>query len=191
MRIILFILLLCLCVVLSAHADSTDVKQKKDTILFIPQAGRADSSAIISPTDLEKQLTQTPTVALFKSMIVPGLGQFGNRKYFKTVLFAGLETWFIAEVITYGKKASDFQKQYKAETDINARNAYYDKYKNKKSARNKYLWFAAINSFVSMFDAYVDAHMSGAPSDKRNKKFQLSVVPTIDGGAQASLAFNF
>ena len=41
---------------------------------------------------------------------------------------------------------------------ISDRNEYYDLYQDRKDERNKFTWFAVITAFVSMFDAYVDAH---------------------------------
>jgi len=48
-----------------------------------------------------------------------------------------------------------------------------------------------LTAFVSMFDAYVDAHLSGSPADSRNDRFTLDVVPNNDGGMSAAIGFNF
>ena len=164
---------------------------KVDTLAFVPPANAHLSGEVANPVDLETHLTQNPTVALFKSLFVPGWGQLGNRRYFKAALFAGLETWFVSRAIYYGGKASDAQDYYDAQTDKYARASAYTVLDQKRKSRNKFIWFAGITAFVSMFDAYVDAHLSGSPTDKRNDKFGFEVAPSDDGGVKASVSFAF
>jgi hypothetical protein len=42
-----------------------------------------------------------------------------------------------------------------------------------------------------MFDAYVDAHLSGSPMAGRNRKFDVGVVNDGRGGSTVQLAFRF
>jgi hypothetical protein len=191
MRYWIVLAALCFLPVSAMSADSTDVSVGKDTMLFIPPHVDRDSMTVISKINPETHLYQNPTTALFKSLFVPGLGQVGNHKYVKAVLFAGLEGWFISRAIHYGGQASDFRRQYEASTDRDQRNNYYALYKNRRDQRNKYTWFTGVVAFVSMFDAYVDAHLSGSPSAGRNRKVDLSIRPMDGGGAGAVLALNF
>lgn len=201
-------LLLILCAP-SRGADSTEVvspvdtlpasvrdtvathPDKADTTLFVPPPEKTLAGQVTNPVDLEQHLHQPPTLALFKSMFVPGLGQLGNRKYVKAVVIAGLESWLISRAVYWGKKASDARDDFDAAVDVSERNRLYNIYDEKRKNRNKYTWFAGITIFVSMFDAYVDAHLSGSPADERNEKFTFDVVPDEYGGVSASLAFNF
>lgn len=146
---------------------------------------------VTNPVDLERHLTQRPTVALFKSMLVPGLGQFGNHRYVKAALFAGLEGWLTWKMLHFNHLASDARKAYLAETDYNRRLALYYDYDSRRRSRNKYAWFTGLTIFVSMFDAYVDAHLSGSPADKRNEKIRFGVLPDDQGGAQALVSCSF
>jgi len=173
----------------SAAADT--VIQKVDTLAFVPPANPYLAGEVANPVDLETHLTQNPTAALFKSLFVPGLGQLGNRRYFKAALFAGLETWFLSRAVYYGGKAGDAQDYYDAQTDTYTRAAAYTDLDQKRKNRNKFIWFAGITAFVSMFDAYVDAHLSGSPTDERNDKFGFEVAPSDDGGVKASVSFAF
>jgi len=162
-----------------------------DTIPFVPPVNPYLAGEVANPVDLEKHLTQNPTAALFKSMLVPGLGQLGNRRYFKAALFAGLEGWFISKAVYYGRKASDAQKFYDAQTDPSLRYFAYTELDQKRKSRNKFIWFAGITTFVSMFDAYVDAHLSGSPTDKRNDRLGFEVSPDDEGGVKAALSYAF
>ncbi len=162
-----------------------------DTSLFDPPADPTIAGQVTNPVDLEQYLRQPPTAALFKSMFVPGLGQLGNRRYVKAAVIAGLEGWFISKAIYWGGQASDVRKEFDSATELSDRNRLYSLYDEKRKKRNKFSWFAGITIFVSMFDAYVDAHLSGSPADKRNEKFTFDVVPNEYGGVSANLAFNF
>ncbi|HVP07749.1 MAG TPA: DUF5683 domain-containing protein [Candidatus Acidoferrum sp.] len=198
MAIRVLIVLMAILAISSAFAQTTPPKdttkpapEKVDTLLFIP---KPDSSLVVPIDDsvnLERHLYQNPTVALFKSMLVPGLGQIGNHRYIKAGVIIGLESWLIGSAIHYGHKAHGFWNQYSAASGDTARNYFYSLYSSNRDDRNKYTWFAAIATFVSMFDAYVDAHLSGAPTQDRNRKFAVEIVPVGNNGAGAALSLRF
>ncbi len=142
-----------------------------DTVLYTPGHVLDNYSAVDNPQNFEKRLTQQPTVALVKSMIIPGLGQIGNRRYFKAALFFGLDAWFVSSAIKYRQDARDFRVKFESvdgddAASVALRRDYYSKYQDSRNSRNKYTWFAVITTFVSMFDAYADAHLSGFPVKK-------------------------
>ncbi|UCD64453.1 MAG: hypothetical protein JSW34_03195 [Candidatus Zixiibacteriota bacterium] len=189
-----FAIALCLCPAVGAAADTTytDSSVAVDTLLFDDTGLLEGTNPATSPINFEERLTQNPTGALFKSMLIPGWGQLGNRKYFKAVLFAGLDAWFIGSAIHYGQQASDFREQFDASTDPTARNEFYDLYLDRKDERNKFTWFAVIITFVSMFDAYADAHLSGYP--KRlddDAQVGLRVRPSGRDGFLAAVTVDF
>ncbi|MDZ4723246.1 MAG: DUF5683 domain-containing protein [candidate division Zixibacteria bacterium] len=162
-----------------------------DTVIFIPDEPEEGALKVDNPVDLETRLVQNPTKALFRSMLVPGLGQIKNRSYIKAGIIIGFETWFIASAIHYGRQASNFRKQYTAATSISQRNVLYGLYENRRDNSYKFRWFAGIAIFVSMFDAYVDAHLSGSPSMQENHKVDLSIFPDDAGGVNAMLTLTF
>jgi hypothetical protein len=164
---------------------------KVDTVLYIPEENKAAAAEVASPVDLEKHLTQPPTLALFKSMLVPGLGQLGNRKYFKAAMFAGLEGWMIIKVVGFSRDTREARDVYLQTSDDRERHTAYHIYDSKRKSRNKYVWFWGLTAFVSMFDAYVDAHLSGSPADHRNDKFSLDIQPSEQGGAKALVSYSF
>lgn len=170
--------------------DSTVLKQV-DTLLFNSDNVLADASDVSSKVNFEKHLIQNPTKALFKSMVVPGWGQFGNRKYIKGLVMLGMDVWMISSAIKYKNEASDYWKLYENSEDVISRNYYYDLYDEKRTARNKYTWFAVIVSFVSMFDAYVDAHLSGMPTKENEKRIGFDVDSDRKGGGKISLTYSF
>ena len=169
-----------------------------DTILYVPPPVLSTGARVTNPLNLEEHLYQNPTGALFKSMLVPGWGQYGNHRYVKAGVIVGLQAWFISSAVHYGLQASDARDRYESATEVYDRNVWHDYLDNKRKNRNKFIWFAGIVTFLSMFDAYVDAHLSGSPLEQRYEqadqkqqdKLSFDVVPDQDG-VKASLSLNF
>jgi hypothetical protein len=162
-----------------------------DTVLYRPGQLLTPYRTVTDPENLEKRLSQNPTAALIKSVFIPGLGQLGNRRYIKAAIFMGLDAWFVGSAIHYGRQASDFYNQYESSTDIYTRNEYYDLYSDRKDERNKFTWFAVIVTFISMFDAYVDAHLSGFPQKLDEDRVSFNLCPSSRGEIVAYVSISF
>jgi hypothetical protein len=184
------------------HADSTDVavssvvdsalsKPAIDTVLYVPPPEKSKAGAVTNPTDLEQQLTQQPTVALFKSLLVPGWGQIGNHRYVKAGFFIAVEGACFVSAIHFDRQLGDAERRFESAQTLLERNDLYTSLDKKRKSRNKWLWYAGIATFVSMFDAYVDAHLSGSPLDKRNDKVNVDMGPDLKGGVRASVSYSF
>jgi hypothetical protein len=199
MRTLLVIFLLVLPAGLGAQALPTDTASKPDstktsrpdTTLFVPIIDTTREATVSDSVNFERHLIQNPTAALFKSLIVPGWGQIGNHRYVKAAFFAGLETWFIIEAVHYAGQANDWKKLYDAASGTDLRNRYHALYRSKYTARSKYIWYAGITTFVSIFDAYVDAHLSGEPRPEKTQKLKLSLTPAGLVGPGATLSLRF
>lgn len=174
-----------------AQTVTADSVKVADTLMFDQTGMLDDTNPATSPVNFEKRLSQNPTVALFKSMVVPGLGQLGNKKYFKAVLYAGLDAWFVGAAIHYGRQTSDFRDLFESATEIDTRNELYDLYMDRKDERNKFTWFAVIITFVAAFDAYADAHLSGYPERVDEGTLGLRIEPIDPGGVMASITYDF
>ena len=162
-----------------------------DTVLYRSGQFLTPYRPVTDPENLEKRLSQNPTVALIKSVFVPGLGQLGNRRYIKAAIFMGLDAWFVGSAIHYGRQAADFRSRFENSTTPAQRNDYYNLYQDRKNERNKFTWYAVIVTFFSMFDAYVDAHLSGFPqkTDEGRVSFNLHPFPGGEVAACISIAF--
>ena len=172
-----------------AAEEEEDRQKAVDTVLYQP-AGELDEFAVVtSDANLERKLTQNPTLGLFKSMVLPGLGQFGNRKYIKALVYFGLDAWMVAEALHYRNLAGHRRDLFESATDTGWRNHFYGEYQHFKDRRNRYTWFAVIITLLSMFDAYVDAHLSGFPTADRSVGWEMT--PGEDGGFRAAVTFSF
>lgn len=161
----------------SPQPPDSAAPESPDTVLYEPVEALEGYIEVDNPYDSERSLTQNPTLALFKSMVVPGWGQAGNHAWFKAAFFASVEGVLIASALNYRSKASDLYDKYQAAEDIEERNRLYDRYEDRANKRNRYTWFAVITTFISMFDAYVDAHLSGFPI-KGDDRFGFRLGPT-------------
>jgi hypothetical protein len=178
-----------------------------DTMIYRPGSDLLMYRVATDSTNLEERMIQNPTLALFKSLVIPGWGQLGNRSYIKAILFAGLDAYLVSNAIHYRNEAADRYDRYESvvlplpadscssDPDCNSlrnqKNGFYDDYLASKDQRNKFIWFAVITAFVSMFDAYVDAHLSGFPrrSDARGVDLDVRATPNGELSAVVSIPF--
>lgn len=98
---------------------------------------------------------QHPTGKLFKSVIFPGWGQYANGKYQKAAIFFTMETYFIVRAIHFfGKTRDEYDRFILTEERVD-----FNAYDNARKTRDKFYWFVAGTIFISMWDAYADAHI--------------------------------
>ena len=57
--------------------------------------------------------------------------------------------------------------------------------------KNQFIWLTGLTIFISMFDAYADAHLSGGPSERKSDAVSFEVGPDDDGGVAAALTYTF
>ncbi len=130
-----------------------------------------------------------PTGALFRSVFVPGWGQFYNRKYIKSAVIAGIEIYLINEAYHYRHKANIHKDHFtSAVIDTAYRDAEFALYEKALDKRGNASWFLAATIFFSMFDAYVDAHLSDF--DQTDKAFDVYIGPGRDEDIKAVITFN-
>ncbi|MFC1683280.1 DUF5683 domain-containing protein [Candidatus Zixiibacteriota bacterium] len=107
-----------------------------------------------------KVRTKSPNGAMIRSLMVPGWGQLYNEQYIKTGLVAIAEGLLIGGAIVEHQRSLDDYAIYDDTTRTDAaRNAAYLRYSRRVNKRNDYLWYLAGAKFLSMVDAYVDAHL--------------------------------
>lgn len=133
----------------------------QSSIIVEPPPGVSAAQLESVPGD-EARKWPNPTVTLLKSMVVPGWGQITNRKYVKAALVIGLESWFAAAAVYHWQKSDQALDRFRA--DPNDFDAYYD-YDYHRRNRSDFLWSLGVTIFVSMFDAYVDAHLRPYQND--------------------------
>jgi hypothetical protein len=133
------------------------------------------------------QHRRSPTLTLFKSVVFPGWGQFSNGKYVKAGLVFAVESYFIYKAVYYGNKASDWRAKWKA-APSSEKYLYFTKYTDYRDTRNSFLWYTGLTVFLSMFDAYVDAHLANFPKDIPTSD---NISLDFDPGPESRLALTY
>ena len=134
-----------------------------------------DSSVVIAENvdvGYDALQTRSPTGAMLRSMAFPGWGQLYNRKYIKSLVVFGGETYLIVQAIRYWDKTDEWFDTYTSSEDDALRFQYYNnEYLFYKDRRNLYLYLSGVAIFLSMVDAYVDAHLAN---------FDVDITPPFD-----------
>jgi len=116
-----------------------------------------------------------PTGALLRSALVPGWGQLYNRKYIKAVIYGGLEIFLMYEARKNWRQMDAHQTNFLNTDDQDYQAQEFSLYIMSRDDRNLYLWFTGFTIFISMFDAFVDAHL--ANFDQTDKAFEVFIAP--------------
>jgi len=149
--------------------------------------GKTDVFYVDSEPDTTKP--RNPTVALFKSLLVPGLGQISNKKYIKAGIIIGLESTLIGTVVHYAKKTSDAKREFDNNSDTDLKASLFKTFDDAKDKRNYYSWLLGTLVFISMFDAYVDAHLANFP--EYEKKISFDFRQTDEDNVRAVITCRF
>jgi hypothetical protein len=124
---------------------------------------KKDMASITSP-DLgnvpQWEREKSATVAVFSSMLVPGLGQIYNGRKWKAVIFAGLEIWFFTNAMWEKKRADEWLA---VRDDQDAGSIEYQEadllYNFHKENARTFMWWLGGTWLISMLDAFIDAHL--------------------------------
>ncbi|MBK6767394.1 MAG: hypothetical protein IPG71_14220 [bacterium] len=91
---------------------------------------------------------KSTTGAVFRSLAVPGWGQFYTESYAKAVGFFAAEAFVGVAISRYHDQMMASKK-----ADVFENERFY------RSSRNKMIWWAAAIKLLSMGDAYVNAQL--------------------------------
>ncbi len=129
-----------------------------------------------------------PTGALLLSVAIPGGGQFYNRKYLKSLLYGGTEIYLIKYVSWRWKQMDEHWRNFRNTDDSVIKAQQFALFEKRRDSRNAHIWLTALVVFVSMFDAYVDAHL--ADFNQTDKAFNAYIAPENDR-VQLNLVYRF
>ena len=90
----------------------------------------------------------SPSGAMYRSLLVPGLGQYANGKRLKALLFFSAEAFFVGGYL-YMRHEVDRDDITEFQRDLN------------RTDRNSYVIYWMLAKVFGMVDAYVDAQLTG------------------------------
>jgi uncharacterized protein DUF5683 len=102
-----------------------------------------------------------PRYVMFRSLLIPGWGQLYNRSWIKAGIFAGLEGWMIAGLITDEHKLNELSRAVndaQARNDETAFDAAVNAYNDRLDRTISRRWLLGGAIAYALVDAYVDAH---------------------------------
>jgi len=117
------------------------------------------------------------------SFIIPGGGQFYNESYYKAAVVFALEGYLISRTIYHHSKVNEYydKAQESVGEDFLAYQDLYYRYYNRR--QNDFWWLGTV-VFLSMVDAFVDAHLYNYNQEKEK-------VHIIFEGNKIGIGLNF
>jgi signal transduction histidine kinase len=131
---------------------------------------------------------KSPMGALLRSVALPGWGQFYNKKYFKSAVVFGAETTFITLAAIEWHRMNKHKRNFQ-NLDHPDRYWEFEQFQFYEDQRNLYLWITAGIVFLSMFDAYVDAHLYNFEKEKV-RDLSISLSPQVKKGDEVRIVFS-
>lgn len=124
----------------------------------------------LAPADSSRTTLRSPTGALFRSVAFPGWGQFYNKKNLKAaIVFLG-EGSLIAGAVVEWRRMNEHKKIFEALPDTNPLKTFeFNQFQYHQDNRNLFLWWTAGVIFISMWDAYADAHLSSFEKEEKQE----------------------
>jgi len=98
-----------------------------------------------------------PSWVLLRSFLVPAWGQVHNRAWIKALVVAGIEGAMI-ERLLYERRRVHHYRALAYERPLEA-DYYFAKERRHRLHRRDFIWWTSLFVFMSMWDAYVDAHL--------------------------------
>ena len=162
MKTRLLLLLLFLCMPLSAQEKSSLEPAARDSILAHSSVDTVSVLRTTPGTPPTFVMTKSPWLAVGLSALLPGAGQFYNESYWKIPIVLGLGTYFVSQWIHNNNLAEDYRQQF--DESITPENPFGDPTllairEFYKDERDTFVWYTVILYVVQLADAYVDANL--------------------------------
>lgn len=167
-KVVFSILIGCL-IILCSDACSQDIIADSLNKNLVSKSIENDTSRIIS---------KSPTGAMVRSLLFPGLGQWYNNKKFKALVVFGAQTGLIANSIYLNQKLVQSQDDWEREFYINNRNLS--------------VWWLVGATLFSIADAFVDAHLFNFDESPDLTYLKISpIISVAEANIQVSMAYHF
>lgn len=102
------------------------------------------------------QRRKSPRTAMLGSFLVPGLGQLYNEREFWAVVAAGVEFYFLGDVLVQQKAANRYRARLHADPSDTAAAVLFELHRDN---RIQSTWLLGLAMLLSGLQAFVDAHL--------------------------------
>jgi hypothetical protein len=145
--------------VLGGDTADADVKAQKIDRSVMKQNLRMISREEV-PGKKQWERKKSARVAMFSSMLLPGLGQVYNGRRIKTLLMVGVSGFYMSKIWLEHKHAQRRKKlrdSYSVDTvEWRNENLWYDFHKEQTK---DYAWWSGAVWIIGVLDAWIDAHL--------------------------------
>lgn len=119
--------------------------------------------------------TKSPWNAVFKSAVLPGLGQIYNESYWKVPVIWGLIGWFGYNWWYNNNFYKDYRSLYQKSIIDGNENIIYKRIREfYRDQRDLFAIYVGLTYFLNLVDAYVDAHLFNFEVRTRNDEINLN-----------------
>ncbi|MDD5773782.1 MAG: DUF5683 domain-containing protein [bacterium] len=129
-------------------------------------------------SEIEKE--RLPPNRVTRLSIIPGMGQFYNKKRTKAWTIIGLEVGAITGTLVFHQRQIKAYRNWEAvsELDEKKRGVSRQKLEDIRRARNTFIWLGGLLWVYNIADAYVDAHFYKFDERKRgSEKSGFYILP--------------
>ncbi|RMH71798.1 MAG: hypothetical protein D6675_05820 [Gemmatimonadetes bacterium] len=134
----------------------------------------------------------SPRGAMWRSLVLPGWGQWYNGQPRKALIIGGIQVGTIASSLLadyYAYKNLDRSKKESLSTTQQA--IFRERYEDYKNWKRFFRWWFFLMTLYSMGDAYVEAHLKGFDDQvKENADWRIQMDPDLRH-PQLQLQFSF
>lgn len=99
--------------------------------------------------------TRRPTAIMFRSVLIPGWGQWANGRHLKAAIVFGAEGYLIYRATRAGLRERDARDEARREPALEE--FWLAEAERHNAERRDYSWWTVFALILSMGDAYVDA----------------------------------
>lgn len=170
-----FFILPCIItgLIIFTGTESANAQNDDDFKLKIPvfnEKKNPDIRDLLNPADSVKKdskpvkfrMTKSPMTAVLYSALLPGLGQFYNKSYWKIPLIALIGGYFGYEIVKNNNDFLSYRDLYESsQTTANpSGNQLLKTYREfYRDQRDQFILYFGIMYLINLADAYVDAHL--------------------------------
>lgn len=115
-----------------------------------------------------------PTRAALYSLALPGGGQIYNRAWLKAGLVIGVQGFLIGSAIHHNERRDHFRDLAANAPDSYSEQVYTLQSNDYRDKLNNDIWWIGITAALSVFDAYVDAHLADFDAEKEKLELRFS-----------------
>jgi hypothetical protein len=119
---------------------------------------------------------KSPWGAVIRSAVLPGLGQYYNKSYWKIPVVWGFLGWFGYNWWQNDKQYKDYRNLYEQSLMNGNENILYKRVREfYRDQRDLFAIYFGLTYFLNLVDAYVDAHLFNFDLLTKNNEIQLAV----------------